>query len=74
LSGSYLTSLVANPPLQSSGSGSLTVSLAKANGSTDGYLSGADWTTFNGKQSALGFVPLNSAGGALSGDFVACHA
>ena len=33
------------------------VSIAAANGSTDGFLTSGDWTTFNGKQSALGFTP-----------------
>ena len=40
-----------------SGGGNLTIdrtlSIAQANNTTDGYLSSADWNTFNGKQAAL---------------------
>jgi hypothetical protein len=32
-----------------------------ANGSTKGFLASADWTTFNNKQAALGYTPLNAA-------------
>jgi hypothetical protein len=39
------------------GSG-LTVRVKQASSSQDGYLSSADWTTFNGKQAALGFTPV----------------
>ena len=38
------------------GSGA-TIQVAQANGSTNGFLASTDWTTFNGKQSALGFTP-----------------
>ena len=37
------------------------ISISQANGTTNGYLSSADWTTFNSKQSALsgtGFVKI----------------
>lgn len=33
--------------------------LGAATGSLDGYLTAADWTTFNSKQPALGFTPEN---------------
>jgi hypothetical protein len=32
-----------------------------------GLLSAADWTTFNGKQDAIGYVPFNKAGDTLTG-------
>lgn len=35
--------------------------LPPATSSAAGFLSSADWTTFNSKQTALGFTPLNSA-------------
>ncbi len=35
--------------------------LPLATGSADGYISHTDWSTFNGKQAALGFTPENSA-------------
>jgi hypothetical protein len=34
--------------------------LTQASTSTNGYLTAADWNTFNGKQAALGFTPYNS--------------
>lgn len=38
-----------------------TDDIQTANGSQKGLLSSTDWNTFNGKQSALGFTPLNPA-------------
>jgi hypothetical protein len=38
-----------------------TVALPSSSGSTSGYLSSTDWTTFNSKQAALGFTPENLA-------------
>lgn len=35
--------------------------LSQANTTTSGYLSSTDWNTFNNKQAALGFTPLNPA-------------
>ena len=40
------------------GSGT-TIAVKKASGSQDGYLAQGDFTTFNGKQNALGFTPEN---------------
>ena len=40
------------------GSGT-SIQASQASGSTNGYLSSADWTTFNNKQNALGFTPEN---------------
>ena len=43
-------------------SGTGVFSIAQANGSTNGFLSSTDWTTFNAKQSALsgtGFVKIS---------------
>jgi trimeric autotransporter adhesin len=37
------------------------ISVATANGSTTGVITSSDWTTFNSKQNALGFTPLNVA-------------
>lgn len=42
------------------GSGA-TIQVAKASSSQDGYLGKGDWSTFNGKQNALGYTALNSA-------------
>jgi hypothetical protein len=38
-----------------------TLSIPQATTLVDGYLSATDWTTFNGKQAALGFTPENAA-------------
>jgi hypothetical protein len=40
--------------------------LGTASTSTSGYLTSADWNTFNNKQSALSYTPLNKAGDTLS--------
>lgn len=48
----------------------ITLQVPTASAANRGALSAADWTTFNGKQAALGFTPINKAGdtgiGALS--------
>ncbi|MCX6106752.1 MAG: hypothetical protein NTY08_13065 [Proteobacteria bacterium] len=56
----------ANAPL-SYGISSGQISLAQASGTASGYLSASDWTTFNTKQNALGFTPLNKAGDSMAG-------
>jgi hypothetical protein len=50
-------------PLSGGGdlSANRTLSIPQATTSVDGYLSATDWTTFNGKQAALGFTPENTA-------------
>lgn len=40
------------------------VSISQANGSTNGYLSSTDWTTFNSKQGALTLTTTGSSGSA----------
>ena len=42
------------------GAGSITLNLPTASASNRGALSSTDWSTFNGKQAALGFTPANS--------------
>jgi hypothetical protein len=54
-----VTSITASSPLTggtitSSGS----IGIPQATSSVDGYLSSTDWSTFNGKQNALGFTPV----------------
>ncbi|MBM4252049.1 MAG: hypothetical protein FJ146_08770 [Deltaproteobacteria bacterium] len=44
------------------------LSMNSANSSSHGYLTSADWSTFNGKQNSLGFTPLNKAGDSMTGD------
>jgi hypothetical protein len=52
------------------------ISMPQANGATNGYLSSADWTTFNAKQNDLGYSPVNRAGRrrAARGLFRPCDA
>jgi hypothetical protein len=58
-------------PLSGGGalSADLTLTIQKATSSVDGYLSSADWNTFNNKQPALGFTPYNATNpsGFISG-------
>ena len=71
--GGTVTNVSASGPLSSTGGETPNITIAKANGTTDGYLSSADWTTFSAKlsdfssllssdvTSKLGFTPLNPA-------------
>lgn len=49
----FVTSVTASSPLASSGGTTPNISITQANGSTNGFLSSTDWTTFNSKQNAL---------------------
>jgi collagen type VII alpha len=53
--------IAANSPLSYNG-GTQTLSLAQATTSTDGYLSGVDFSTFNNKQNAI--TPQNATAGS----------
>ena len=59
-SGGTVLSVTGTAPVASTGGTNPIISMAQANGSTSGYLASADWTTFNGKQNALGFTPAHS--------------
>jgi hypothetical protein len=61
LPNALVTSVSASAPLSSSGGNTPNISLSQASGSSAGYLSSADWSSFNSKQNALGFAPLNPA-------------
>lgn len=43
------------------------ISVAEADTDTAGVLTAADWNTFNGKQDALGYTPVDKAGDTMSG-------
>ena len=63
-SGTDLSSSVANGTTTPA----ITLNVPTASASNRGALSAADWSTFNGKQAALGFTPENSANkGAANG-------
>ena len=64
-----VTSVGATAPIQSSGGVTPTISITQASGTTNGYLSSTDWTTFNNKgsgtvTSVTGTSPVTSSGGA----------
>jgi len=48
-SGGTVTSVTGTAPVVSSGGNTPAISMAAANGSTNGYLTSTDWTTFNSK-------------------------
>lgn len=54
-SGIYEVPLTFSSPLSRATN---VISIPLASGSANGYLSSGDWTTFNGKQAALGFTPV----------------
>ncbi len=63
-SGTDLSSSVANGTTTPA----ITLNVPTASAANRGALSAADWSTFNGKQAALGFTPENSANkGAANG-------
>ncbi len=47
--------------------------LGAASASQDGYLTQADWSTFNGKQNALGYTAANKAGETFTGNISALN-
>ena len=61
--GGGVTSVTGTAPIASSGGTTPDISITQADASTDGYLSSADWTTFNGKFD----VPTGTASDYLDG-------
>ena len=57
-----VTAVTGTAPVVSSGGTTPAISMAAANGSTNGYLTSTDWTTFNSKQPAGSYL---TSGGAL---------
>lgn len=56
-----VTSVTGTTPISvATGTSTPAISISQATTSTNGYLSSTDWTTFNGKQAALGFTPYNA--------------
>ena len=51
----------------------LKTKLGAASASQDGYLTQADWSTFNGKQNAIGYTPANKAGETFTGSISATN-
>ena len=72
IGGISLSSISANTPLSyDSGTGAFSIQIATA--AQNGYLSFADWNTFNGKQAALGYTPANIAGDTFTGSISATN-
>jgi len=71
-----VTGVTATAPVVSSGGTAPIISMAAATTSVAGYLTAADWTTFNGKQAALGTasnlqvnsIGVGTAAAATAGD------
>jgi hypothetical protein len=51
-----VTAVTGTAPVVSSGGNTPAISMAAANGSTNGYLTSTDWTTFNGKAPAVTYT------------------
>lgn len=61
-----VTAVTGTAPVVSSGGTTPAISMAAANGSTNGYLTSTDWTTFNGKYSVGGALGTPSSGTATN--------
>lgn len=59
-----VTSVTGTAPVVSSGGATPAISMAAATTSVSGYLSSTDWTTFNGKQSAITLTTTGTSGAA----------
>lgn len=59
-SGGTVLSVTGTAPVASSGGTNPVISMAQATAIVNGWLSSADWATFNGKQAALGYTPAHS--------------
>jgi hypothetical protein len=67
--GSGVTNITVNAPLATTGGTTPDLSISEADGTTDGYLTAVDWSTFNGKQNGLTLTTTGTNGAAtLVGD------
>jgi hypothetical protein len=62
-----ITGVTGTAPIVSSGGAAPVISITQATTSTPGYLSSADWNTFNGKQAALTNPVTGPGSGATPG-------
>jgi fibronectin-binding autotransporter adhesin len=62
-----VTSVSGTAPIASSGGATPAISISQASGSTDGYLSSTDWTTFNNKSNTTGTVTSVGGTGTVNG-------
>jgi hypothetical protein len=63
-SGGTVLSVTATAPVASTAGTNPIISMAQATAIVNGWLSSADWATFNGKQAALGYTPAHSGANA----------
>jgi len=63
-----VTTVTGSAPVVSSGGTTPAISMAQANGSTDGYLRSTDWTTFNNKATYYKNVTLITSGSVSASD------
>jgi hypothetical protein len=66
-SGGTVTSVTGTAPVVSSGGNTPAISMPAATASVNGYLTSADWTTFNNKSNTNGTVTSVSGTGTVSG-------
>ena len=76
--GGGVTAVTGTAPVVSSGGATPVISMHVADGSDNGYLASADWSTFNGKQAALSLTAGTYADGdwcsyASSGTLLNCN-
>lgn len=66
-SGGGVTSVTGTSPIVSSGGTTPAISMPAANATTNGYLSSANWSTFNNKQSYVPYVDVRNYGYVADG-------
>ena len=66
VAGTYVNSVSGTAPVVSSGGTTPAISMAKATGSVDGYLSSTDWTTFNSKGTGNVVGPSSATDNAIT--------
>jgi len=63
-----VASVSVTAPIMNTGSPTApNIAITQANTAQGGYLSSTDWNTFNNKQNALTYVPVNKAGDTMTG-------
>jgi len=62
-----VTNVSASSPLFSSGGATPNLTIQNATALQTGALTASDWSTFNSKQAALGYTPVNKAGDTMLG-------
>jgi hypothetical protein len=67
LGSSEVTAVTATSPVFSSGGATPNITIQQSNTSQSGYLSSADWNTFNGKQAAGNYITSLTGDGTATG-------